>query len=334
LTIVESRLFREEVNMVRTHFKSPLLEKWHANTAWERYQKECTSVDNLPLIARPEEDRFQARVAALRQILGPGSTHVRLGLANYLATVNHPRAAQTLAELVLFSSEPEVRQAAIKGLAGRNGKDYTAALMKGLRHLWPDAAQHSAEALVELKRKDLVNELAALLDQPDPRLPVVRSTATGEVHMVRELVRLNHKHNCLMCHAPGNTPDVSANAVTGEVPTPGEQPDPDFEYSPQPRPDLLVRSDVTYLRQDFSCFMEVKNPGTWPKQQRFDFIVRTREVSDSERKEWQDLIGQIDRSRPSPYQRATLFALRQLTGLDAPPTTGAWREVLKTARQD
>jgi hypothetical protein len=51
----------------------------------------------------------------------------------------------------------------------------------------------------------------------------------------------------------------------------------------QPKPgDIFVRADVTYLRQDFSVTQPVPQAKPWPAQQRFDFLVRTREASGDE----------------------------------------------------
>ena len=92
-------------------------------------------------------------------------------------------------------------------------------------------------------------------------------------------------------------------------------------------PDILVRFDVTYLRQDFSMKLPVADADPWPEMQRYDFLVRTREVTDKEALAYQEL---LQPSRPevvSPYRRAALSALRELTGLDAEPTAAAWRKL-------
>jgi len=62
--------------------------------------------------------------------------------------------------------------------------------------------------------------------------------------------------------------------------------------------------------------------------QRYDFLVRTREVTDQEALAYQKL---LEPSRPgvvSPYRRAALSALRELTGQDAEPTATAWRKLI------
>ena len=90
--------------------------------------------------------------------------------------------------------------------------------------------------------------------------------------------------------------------------------------------DTLVRLDVTYLRQDFSVMQPVADAHPWPEMQRFDFLVRTRPLTEAEARAYRE---KLDHPRQlSPYQRATLTALRELTGKDAEPTAEAWRRLL------
>ena len=93
-------------------------------------------------------------------------------------------------------------------------------------------------------------------------------------------------------------------------------------------PDMLVRFDVTYLRQDFTMNLPVKNAKPWPEMQRFDFIVRTRKVADQEARTIGELLQLSRAGGLSPYQLAALTALRELTGRDAKPTAAAWKRVL------
>jgi hypothetical protein len=84
----------------------------------------------------------------------------------------------------------------------------------------------------------------------------------------------------------------------------------------------LVRADITYLRQDFSLVQQVPDPGKWAEMQRFDFLVRTRELTPNE-----------IRQRPAvgasgEYKETIVEALSAMTGKNAPSTTQAWREVL------
>ena len=156
--------------------------------------------------------------------------------------------------------------------------------------------------------------------------------------VVRELVRINHHHNCLLCHAPATAErDKLSQAATDElapltaqIPVPSEA--MNAYYAPV-RPDILVRFDVTYLRQDFSLSLPVANADPWPRMQRYDFLVRTREVGPQEAAQLEKLLKQsrvVDSAdvELSPYQLAAWSALRRLTGLDTQPSATAWRRTL------
>ena len=104
-------------------------------------------------------------------------------------------------------------------------------------------------------------------------------------------------------------------------------------YSDFPIPDVLVRFDVTYLRQDFSVMLPVADHQPWPEMQRFDFLVRTRAISEKDADTYRTLL------RPTagalnPYQQAALVALRELTGRNADPTGPAWRRVLEQIKSE
>src|SRR5262249_44985460 len=117
-------------------------------------------------------------------------------------------ALHALTKLAVFSQEAEVRRAAVAALKDRAQSADAATLLRGLHYPWPSVAESSAEAVVELKRKDLIPDLIKMLDEPDPRAPVVRENKAQKVVTVREVVKINHHRNCLLCHPPGNTPDV------------------------------------------------------------------------------------------------------------------------------
>jgi len=89
-----------------------------------------------------------------------------------------------------------------------------------------------------------------------------------------------------------------------------------------------VSFDVTYLRQDFSVKLPVTNAQPWPAQQRFDFLVRTRAITDKEAEVYGNLLRPAKNSDLSPYQQAALTSLRILTGRDTEPTATAWRGLL------
>jgi hypothetical protein len=94
---------------------------------------------------------------------------------------------------------------------------------------------------------------------------------------------------------------------------------------------LLVRADVTYLRQDFSEVLPVEHPGPWPDRQRFDFLVRVRRLTADEVRAWHRR-ERVAGPQPLPASReAAAFALRQLTGLDGGVTAASWHEALALA---
>jgi hypothetical protein len=290
-----------------------------------------TSVKGIRVrVSRDNEDNYyRALVSTLIQVLGPEPDKLRVRLARSLATIPHIDATKALAQLALYAPEKEVRASAIEGLKLRRDKDYTDVLLQGFRYPLPEVSKRAAEALVQLERKDLLADLADVLDRPDPRLPVTKTENGKEVAVVRELVRVNHHHNCILCHAPANTADVPDWALKSPVPLPSEPFPSEGGYlqprtSPQP-PNIFVRIDMTYLKQDFSLMLPVANPEPWPGMQRFDFFVRSRVLTPEEDRAWRAAA----KEGLTPYQQSALTALRDLTGRDAEPTAKAWRALLK-----
>ncbi|MCI0456696.1 MAG: HEAT repeat domain-containing protein [Gemmataceae bacterium] len=297
---------------------------WRNYTSLTQQEDQAATAEN-----RAKRDLIAAaRVAALMQVLGPESVEHRRGLAQYLGTLTHVEATRALAKMAIFSAEDEVRQEALRALKVRRERDYTDILLSGLRYPLPAVAKRASDALVTLERADVVPLLVNLLDEPDPRLPAVRKVEGKRVHQVREVVRINHHRNCLLCHAPGNTLDTPQEAVTGAVAIPGEPlPGPSNGYQGN-SPDIFVRIDVTYLRQDFSARLPVADAHPWPENQRFDFLVRTRTVSEKEAETYRTNLEPREAGQLSPYRRAVLAALRELTDRDTEPTAPAWRRLL------
>jgi hypothetical protein len=131
-----------------------------------------------------------------------------------------------------------------------------------------------------------------------------------------------------MCHAPGNTGTVSPETLTAAVPVPDQPlPSPSQGYQTT-SPDVLVRLDVTYLRQDFSALQAVEDANPWPEQQRFDFLVRSRVLTEEEAENWRHKLERREPGQLTPYQKAAVTALRELTGKDTAPTAEAWRRLL------
>jgi hypothetical protein len=314
----------------------PPADAANLNSFWERFNRACAADDqNAAKNPRSNEDIVLcARIAALMQVLAPESPALRLGLVKYLAGISHVEATRALARLAIFSAEDEIRAAAINALKVRRERDYTALLLQGLRYPLPAVARRASEAVVKLERTDLVPQLVNLLDEPDPRAPMLKEVNHKRVPVVREVVRINHHRNCLLCHSPGNTTSVSPDTLTAAVPVPSQPlPEPSQGYDTS-SPDILVRVDVTYLRQDFSMRLPVADANPWPEMQRFDFLVRTRVLTDKEARAIEEMLGKRAPGVLSPYHRAVLAALRELTGRDTEPTPQAWRRLLGLAAND
>ncbi len=293
---------------------------------WSQYGALCEQEDkaSAKLGRSLQEHAMLARIAALMQVMAPESVPMRKGLVQYLARISHAEATRALAKLAIFATEDEIRNPAIEALKVRREKDYTEILLKGLRYPLPAVAKRATEAMIQLERTDLVPELVSFLEEPDPRAPTLKDIGQKKVSVVRELVRINHHRNCLLCHAPAVPNEFPTHVTTAEVPRPDQPlPSPSDGYS-NSIPEILVRLDVTYLRQDFSIMQPVSNANPWPEMQRFDFLVRTRVLTDQETTGFATPKG----GTLSPYQRVTLAALRELTGRDAAPTPEAWRKLL------
>jgi hypothetical protein len=264
-------------------------------------------------------------VPTLTQLLQAEDKPMRLLLVELVARIKGRAATYALLQRTLFDLCDEVREAAVTALAERPRDEYRPALLEAFRYPWPPVADHAAEALVALRDRPALPDLVRLLDEPDPRLPAAPAGEDGRAGtpVVRELVRVNHLKNCLLCHAPSTAPN---EPVRGLVPTPGQPLPPTF--SPQyydAGTGTFVRADVTYLKQDFSVPQPVARPDAWPVSQRFDYLVRVRPAT-------LDEVLELTRRPPTyPQREAVLFALRELTGKDAGRTSADWRPYLASA---
>jgi hypothetical protein len=278
--------------------------------------------------AESNENRWlkSESVPVLMQIMMAEAFDVREILAKHLAHIPGKPAAAALAQLALFDLHPQVRAQAIAGLADRPARDYQQVLLDGFEHPWPVIADHAAEAIVALKLKDTILDLGRLLTARDPS--AAYSKPDDDRWFVKEVVRVNHLRNCLLCHPPSF---ASHDRVRGPDPLsepPKKRVVPTYcEQSPQqsepPKPRLFVRADVTYLKQDFSRMLPVVNPGKLPAVQRYDFFVRERLVTDLDHRD----TGYDRRAGLNAHQEALVFALRGLTGHDAGPTVREWKAV-------
>lgn len=297
---------------------------------WKQFATLCEQSDkNERIDAETAEHMTVARVSALMQMLAAESPEMRIGLVKYLTGVPHVEATKALARLAVYSAEADIRGAAIVALKVRREKDYTSVLVDALRYPWPAVAKNAADAITKLERTDLVPELVKVLESADPRLPVAKEEGGKKALAVKELVKINHHRNCLMCHAPNGSGVPNEDAITAQVAVPGQ----DLQSPGQGGyrnniSELLIRLDVTYLRQDFSVSMPVKEAHPWPSNQRFDFFVRERVLSDDEAAEFRTKLTPKEAGVLSPYHKAAVSALRELTGKDAAPTAEAWRKLL------
>jgi hypothetical protein len=120
------------------------------------------------------------------------------------------------------------------------------------------------------------------------------------------------------------------------VPVPGQR-IPEQYY--QESLGVFVRADITYLKQDFSVMHPVKDHGDWPYMQRFDYLVRTRELTPAEaevtRRQLPSLAvaghANAPEERSYPQREAVLYALRKLTNYDGSRYAPRWEEALRAA---
>jgi HEAT repeats len=259
-------------------------------------------------------------VPTLMQLLQAEPAPIRTVLVETLGRIKGPDASAALVRRAVFDLSPEVREVAVRSLKSRPATEYADPLVSTLRYPWPPAAYHAAEAIAFLDLKSSAEMIDAISREADPRSPSLgRGTMErAEVDVSRELVRVNHLCNCLLCHAPSRQ---KTDPVRGRVPTPGEAL-PSLYYASQDG--IFARADVTFLRQDFSVTQPVDESlrNNWPAEQRYDYMVRQRKVANpaaarigttnAPPKTPSSGAGEFDLSKlPDPdfNQKAALFAL-------------------------
>ncbi len=278
---------------------------------------------------RPEWLRPEA-IPVLLQLLMHEDKAIRMMLVELLHEIPGERASVALAQRAVFDLSPEVREEAIVALSRRPRAEYREVLLRALRYPWSPAADHAAEAIVATQDREAVPRLIDLLEKPDPDKPDPKDKNR---FVVRELVRINHQANCLMCHPPAVT---TSDPVPGIVPgvilqTGGSRSGSRYgsggtttriaTASP-----LYVRADVTFMRQDFAVLQPVPVlEGTGlTANLRFDYLVRTRILSAKSVERFQR-----GKSLAKSEQRdALLFALRELTGTDRGSYFEDWKALL------
>lgn len=252
-------------------------------------------------------------VPCIQQMLQAEGPAVRRMSVDLLRGLDVPAATTALVQWAVFDLDPANRRAAVDALRSRDPAAVGRQLLDHLRYPWPRAAEHAAEALVALDRRDAVPALAAALARPDPDAPRAAELPSkgAATAFRRELVRVNHVRNCVLCHRPSA---AATDLVRAAVPDPnrplGAALTPEYYGGPAAQ---FVSAATTYLRQDFSAVQPVADHGPWPDQQRFDYLVAVRPARPDE----------AAASDPA-YRGAVLFALRELTGEDRGPDAEGW----------
>ncbi len=288
---------------------------------------------------RPDPEKLRARligdaqrstwlrpesIPTLLQLLMAENRDVRMVLVEILSRIKGREASDALARRALVDLDADVREAALNALKERPREEYEMVLLSGFQYPWPAVAEHAAEAVVALKMSDCTSKLVHMLDAKDISRPFCPNVKNPRVAFVRELVRINHLGNCIMCHAPSFK---RGDLVRGRVPIPGEElpaPVTTPKYYEGDR-GIFVRADITYLKQDFSVHQPVLQPRTWPNHQRFDYMVRLRRLTPQEVAIWHKgakLLNPI-----SPRKEALMFALRELTHKNPGPLVQDWRRL-------
>ncbi len=240
-------------------------------------------------------------VPCIQQMLLAENREVRRMSCELLRRLDVPEATEALARCAVFDTDPGNRAAAVDALRGRPKPGVTVQLMRYLRYPWPRAAEHAAEALVALDCTDAVPALAAVYDLPDPIAPfTVKLPGRGSGLYRREVVRVNHLRNCMLCHPPSL---ADTDLIRGAVPDPDRPLGGPVTPSYYRSGDAFVTAATTYLQQDFSQVQPVANPGKWPDHQRFDYFVAVSAVK-----------GSPAPASDAAYKDAVRFALRELTG--------------------
>ena len=244
-------------------------------------------------------------VSGLVQMLQADKPMIRYELLKNLDKIKTKQSIEALAKRAIYDLSPEIRAAAVQILENYPREKYRKVLVDAFDYPWAPVAQHSAEALVRLNDTKAIPELIELIDQPDPSLPF--KNKKGKM-AVREVVAINHMKNCMLCHAPSTE---ASDSLRGLMPSPG-QPLPRQYY--QSQSGGFVRADVTYLTQDFSVTQPVPDAKHWPKMQRFDYVVRQRDLNPGERSDWEKTKARKLARHQNMHRSAILFALRELTG--------------------
>lgn len=251
-------------------------------------------------------------IPVMMQMMMAEKPEMRAVLIDTLAKIDGPRATAALAVRACTDLNRMCRTKAIEALNRRPREQYVGLLLTALRHPFDAIADHAAEALVSLRRKEVVPALVQMLDLPDPSLPYAKPNKSGK--FIREMVRINHLRGCLICHAQSTS---GTDKVRAAVPPTDRALNPAGSYNWDGG--VFITARITYVRQDFSHNLEVSDPGKWPEQQRFDFLTRERPAQKQELE--RKLVGL------TPHQKALTWTLEHLTGKNPGPNPEDWKRL-------
>lgn len=238
--------------------------------------------------------------SALVQVLQCEDEQLRVRMVKLLSMKDDAESQAALADRALFDLSPEVRALAIHMLKLSPVEAVQEKLLAGFDYAWEPVAVNAANALVELDEDGVsLEDLRKKLNVPDPHAPYKGDDGQWKI---RELVRVNHLRNCLLCHAPVVEKKTNFQAI---VPEPGKKLPRVYYGEGSPS----VRPDVTYVVQDFSVMHELKDQKPWPDRQRFDYFIRERALGETEAIRLRE---EVARDEPIRH-RAIRYAIQQLS---------------------
>ena len=285
------------------------------------FESDRSQFSDRPVVK--SKDEFIAGALLAKQRLAPLNAEGRMALTQILQATPLAEVNVLLAQIAIFAPEPDIREAAIQSLKVRRDEDYGRVFVEALDYPLPSVANNAADAIIKLELRSLLPKIAAALDDLDGQVP----HKTDKGLEVREVVKINHSRNCMLCHSPAEAKFKELQnsiSLTAPVPNPLRPlpaPAPTSYYG-STEPERAIRFDVTYLRPDFSLTLPAGSAySQWPENQRFDFLVRTRILAADEAAAFEAARRFLPRS---PNREAALRVLRELTGQDAGSSSEAW----------
>jgi hypothetical protein len=323
---------------------------------------------------KPEWLRVEA-VPTLNQMLMGEDAPTRTLLVELLSAIAENPATQALAQRAVFDLNADVRAVAVQALRGRDPEVWQPVVLKAFTYPWAPPADFAAEAILELKDESIIPDLITMLRSPAPGRPYTTPDRRVMIREVVKTNHLNncllchppamHRQDPVVGLDPVQTiphqmltrNTALVQALQQSTQSTGGQHDYGNRAASIPRTTtttssttrrqtnlqlitvpvpVLIRGDITFLRQDFSVSFPVPQPQLRPGAQplalpnflpvppppppiRFDYVVRTRPVPTREQQLWK-----AKKEDPNPQRDAILFALRELTGKDHGRLTEEW----------